>query len=286
MVTTERVVASNGIELHIAEAGEGPLVVLCHGFPEIGYSWRHQIPALAAAGYHAVAPDQRGYGGSSCPEAVEAYDNMQLTDDMLGLLDVLGEEQAVFVGHDFGTFVVWTLALRAPERVRGVVSLSVPYGPPRGQMPTTAALRRAYGDDSDFYILQFQEPGLSDAGFNRDPAATMRGLMAGPWISDDEVARFTAAFEQTGFTPGLNWYRNIDRNYELMAAYHLVPVDVPALYIGGGADPMTSMLRPERMDGLVTDLRGSVILDGAGHWLQQERPDDVNALLLDFLKGL
>ncbi|MGH9139062.1 MAG: alpha/beta fold hydrolase [Acidimicrobiales bacterium] len=314
---SRRVVPANGIEIEIAEAGDGPLVVLCHGFPELSYSWRHQLPALAAAGYHAVAPDQRGYGGTTAPEAVNDYDIVHLTDDMLGLLDALGEESAVFVGHDWGAPVVWTLALRAPERVRGVGALSVPYGPPRGQLPTTQLLEQVFGEVW-FYMLYFQEPGIADADLGRDPATTMRrlfGSLAGDatpdqvasllakddrgfverlpepgglpgWVTQDEFDHFVATFTRTGFTGGLNWYRNLDRNWELTADLDGERVEVPALFIGGAADPATAMISPGRMDGWVTDLRVSTMLDGVGHWIQQERPDEINAALVEFLKGL
>lgn len=303
----------NGIELHVEEQGDGPLVVLCHGFPELSYSWRRQLPALAAAGYRAVAPDQRGYGRSSVPPAVEDYDIEHLTDDLLGLLDALGEERAVFVGHDWGALVVWSLALRAPHRVAGVAALSVLYQP-RGQMAPTAVIEQAYRD-AWFYILHFQEPGVAEADLGRDPATTMRRMMTAlsggdparlagipdgrglverlpepaalpAWLTQADLDHYSAEFARTGFTGALNWYRNLDRNWDFMARFHGVKIQVPALFVGGALDPT---LRPERVARLgewVTDLRGSVLLDGAGHWIQQERPAEVNAALLGFLGGL
>src|SRR5437879_8257927 len=179
-----RTVETNGIRMHIAEQGEGPLVVLCHGFPELWYSWRHQLPALAAAGYHAVAPDQRGYGGTDRPPAIDDYDIVDLTDDMLGLLDALGEERAVFVGHDWGAPVVWHMALRAPARVRGVAAMSVSYTP-RGDRPPTQVWKHVFAD-TWFYILYFQEPGVADADLAPDPAATLRRLLCA--VSGDAAA--------------------------------------------------------------------------------------------------
>src|SRR5215813_9839955 len=171
-----RFINANGIRLRIAEEGRGPLVLLLHGWPESWYSWRHQLPALAAAGYHAVAPDMRGYGGTSRPDAVDAYDILDLTGDVLGLMDALGEARAVLVGHDWGAPVVWNLALRAPERVRGVVGMSVPFTA-RSSRPPTEIWRHLFKDNW-FYILYFQEPGIADADLSRDPATTLRRLMA------------------------------------------------------------------------------------------------------------
>ncbi len=314
-------IASNGIELSVTQAGDGFPVVLCHGFPELAYSWRHQIPALAAAGYRVLAPDQRGYGESSKPAAIEEYDIVHLTGDMVGLLDAIGEEKAVFVGHDWGAPVVWALAQRLPERVAGVVGMSVPFIP-RAPAPPTTIFRQIFSD-TFFYMLYFQEPGVADADLGRDPAATMRrflcaiggealtssggaslGDLAGPrdgrglverlaeperlpsWLSQQELDHYIDVFRRTGFTGGLNWYRNLDRNWELTAEGASAKVEVPALFIGGAADPVLLMSPPSTMEGHVTDLRGTLIIEGAGHWVQQERPSEVNAALVDFLSGL
>jgi pimeloyl-ACP methyl ester carboxylesterase len=312
-----RTVRTNGIDMRIAEAGEGPLVVLCHGFPELSYSWRHQLAALADAGYHAVAPDQRGYGETTRPEAVEEYDIVHLTDDVLGLLDVLGQERAVLVGHDWGAPVVWHLALRAPERVRGVVGMSVPYIP-RSQRPPTEIWRNVF-TDTWFYILYFQEPGVADADLGRDPATTMRRFLCAisgdasmedmtsmsgardgrgmvdrlpepdglpDWLTQADLDHYSSTFARTGYTGGLNWYRNFDRNWELTADYAGARVEVPALFIAGARDPVLLMVPPDGMKDWVADLRGLVLLPEAGHWVQQERPTEVNASLLDFLSDL
>ncbi|MGH9212380.1 MAG: alpha/beta fold hydrolase [Acidimicrobiales bacterium] len=314
---TRRTIRTNGIDMAVDEAGEGPLVVLCHGFPELSYSWRHQLPALAAAGYHAVAPNQRGYDGTTRPAAIEDYNIVALTDDLLGLLDVLGEQDAVFVGHDWGAPVVWHMSIRAPERVRGVVGMSVPYLP-RSERPPIETMKFLFAG-TWFYILYFQEPGVADAELARDPETTMRRFMcaiAGEstldelsalagvrdgrgmldrmpepdglpgWLTPADLDHYTAAFTRTGYTGGLNWYRNLDRNWELTEAYAAARVEVPALFVGGDRDPVVVAWPPDGMREWVDDLRGVVMLPGAGHWIQQERPAEVNAALFDFLAGL
>lgn len=308
-----RTIRTNGIDMHVAEAGEGPLVVLCHGFPDLSYGWRHQLPALADAGFHVVAPDQRGYGESSRPDDIEAYDIVHLTDDLLGLLDALGHERAVFVGHDWGAMVVWAVSLRAPERVHGVAGLSVPFSP-RADRPPTAIFKEIF-TDTFFYILYFQEPGVADADLGLDPARTMRRMLAGAmgddpgallsprdgrgfvdrlpepralpaWLTSADLNHYSVAFTRTGFTGPLSWYRNMDRNWALTPELAGAKVEVPACFIGGSADPVLLLLDPAAMTPWIPDLRGIVILPGAGHWVQQERPAEVNAALLDFLAGL
>jgi pimeloyl-ACP methyl ester carboxylesterase len=315
----ERTIATNGIELHVTEAGpdEAPLVVLCHGFPELGFSWRHQVPALVEAGYHVAVPDQRGYGRSSAPEAIADYDIVHLHDDLLGILDELGRERAVFVGHDWGSIVVWSLALRHTPRVAGVVGMSVPFIP-RGPRPPTEAMRFLFGD-AFFYMLYFQEPGVADADLGADPARFMHRMLAGAssvprdpdamasmfandgrgfadrlpepaglpaWLSQEELDHYAEEFERTGFTGGLNWYRNLDRNWELTPELEGAKVEVPARFIGGADDPVLVMTPPAVQEGFLADDRGTVIIEGAGHWVQQEKPDEVNAALLEFLGGL
>ena len=217
----QRFVAVNGVRLQVTEAGQSgsPVVLLAHGFPELAYSWRHQIPVLAAAGYHVLAPDQRGYGGSSCPDAITDYDIHALTADLVGLLDDVGAARAVWIGHDWGAAVVWNAAQLHPDRVAAVAGLSVPPVP-RPQVAPTEAFRR-FGED--FYMLRFQEPGVADAELGADPAGDharavrpARPTAAEPlpdWISDDELDHYAAEFGRTGFTGGLNWYRNFDRNW-------------------------------------------------------------------------
>lgn len=294
---TERVshrqVQVNGIELHVAELGAGPPVILCHGFPELWYSWRHQLPALAQAGYRAVAPDMRGYGRSSIPADVEAYDLPTVCDDMLGLLDELGQERAVFVGHDWGAAVVWHLAQAHPARVAAVVGMSVPFTP-RARRPPVQALREAWGED--FYIVWFQRPGVADAALGHDVRRTLTTRQVWtarwaqddeeparpPWLTEDELGVYVEAFERTGFTGGLNYYRNLDRTWELTAHLADRRVEPPALFLTGSRDPVARVMPAERMDQWITDLRDKVVIEGAGHWVQQERPREVNEALLRF----
>jgi len=315
---SERTVATrDGLELHVVDAGSGFPVVLAHGFPELAYSWRHQIPALTAAGCRVLAPDQRGYGRSSRPEAIEAYDIEHLTGDLLALLDDIGEERAVFVGHDWGAMVVWNLALLAPGRVAGVVGMSVPFVP-RGPMPPTQIFRQVVGD-SFFYMLYFQEPGVADADLGRDPATTMRRMLGGlatasadpdavasamtgddrgfverlpepdrlpEWLRQDELDHYVSEFTRTGFTGGINWYRNLDRNWALTERLADAKVTMPSLFVAGALDPVLVMMPPAVMDGWLDDHRGTVIVDGAGHWVQQEKPAEVNEALIDFVRAV
>jgi pimeloyl-ACP methyl ester carboxylesterase len=313
----DRMVSTNGVDLHVMEAGEGPAVVLAHGFPELAWSWRHQLPALAAAGYRAIAPDQRGYGGSSRPEAVEDYDIEHLTGDLVGLLDALDVERAVFVGHDWGSMVVWQSALLHPDRVVGVCGMSVPFVP-RAPMPPTSLMRAAFGD-SFFYILYFQEPGVADADLGADPATTMRRMLAGvrmgddaaqaaermaapdgrgfvdrlpepealpDWLSQEDLDVYVDAFRRTGFTGGINWYRNFDRNWERTPQLEGAKVTQHSLFIGGALDPVLVMTPPTISEGSLTDHRGDVVVDDAGHWVQQEKPAEVNAALIGFLDSI
>ncbi|KQY07721.1 epoxide hydrolase [Mycobacterium sp. Root135] len=301
--------------LRVTEAGDrgAPVVVLAHGFPELAFSWRHQIPALAAAGYHVLAPDQRGYGGSSAPSEIEDYDVVKLTGDVVGLLDDVGAETAVVVGHDWGSVVATNFPLLHPDRVSACVTISVPPIPRPAVRPTEAWCR-AFGDNF-FYILYFQEQGPADAELSADPARTMRRLMGGmrssdstnvflematpgpagfverlpepdgrpDWITADEVDHYVAEFTRTGFTGPLNWYRNFDRNWELTETTPSPTIAVPTLFIGGTADPALEMTPRDRVRDVVSGPYREVLVDGAGHWLQQERPAEVNAALLEFL---
>jgi pimeloyl-ACP methyl ester carboxylesterase len=321
----QRMVETNGIRMHIAEQGTGPLVVLCHGFPESWYSWRHQLPALAAAGFHAVAPDMRGYGRTDSPEAIDQYTLLHLVGDMVGLLDALGAESAVIVGHDWGAPVAWHAALLRPDRFRAVIGLSVPYRP-RGTIRPTTVMPQT--DDTMFYQLYFQTPGVAEAELQHDVRSTMRCLLYSAsgdaphgdalighrdtvgmvprrggflsrsmeppslpaWLTEDDIEFFAREFTRTGFRGGLHWYRNIDRNWELLAPFAGARVLVPALYIAGDRDLVVAFRGMdqliENLPTFVPHLRKTVMLPGCGHWTQQERPEDVNAALLDFLRGL
>ncbi len=289
---------ADGIELHTIDEGRGPLVVLCHGFPELAFSWRWQIPALTAAGYRVVAPDMRGFGHSSAPAQVEAYDVVSLCGDMCGLLDALGEQDAIFIGHDWGANLVWQLAVMHPHRVRALGALSVPFVP-RAPAPPLPIMRRHLGED--FYIVWFQEPGVADEALARDVRRTLTTSRQwtslwsaeddaqpklAPWLSEPELAVYVEAFERTGFTGGLNWYRNIDRNWELTADVAEQRVHQPAMFLTGELDPVRKFMPAEAMHGWVEDLRAEVLVPGAGHWVQQQAPEPVNEALLDFLDGL
>jgi pimeloyl-ACP methyl ester carboxylesterase len=285
------------VELSVIDAGEGPLVVLCHGFPELAWSWRHQIPALTAAGYRVLAPDMRGYGASSAPSATERYDVLSLCEDMSGLLDAVGQRQAIFVGHDWGANVTWWMAAIHPERVRAVAGLSVPFVP-RAPAAPIPIMRSHLGED--FYIVWFQQPGVADEALGRDVRRTLTtsrqwtaqwaeqdGEPRRPeWISEAELQVYVEAYERTGFTGGLNWYRNIDRNWELTAPYGERRIEQPAMFLTGELDPVRGFMPAEAMDGWVTDLRARIVVPGAGHWVQQQSPAEVNAALLDFLAAI
>ena len=318
---THRELETNGIGMHVAEQGTGPLIVLCHGFPESWYSWRHQLAALSAAGFHAVAPDMRGYGRTDAPAEIEAYTLCHLVGDMVGLLDALGAESAVIAGHDWGAPVAWHAALLRPDRFRAVIGLSVPYRP-RGPVRPTTAMPQT--DDAQFYQLYFQEPGVAEAELERDPRvalATMlyggsgdaprfdgggigmvsrtsgflRGAVAAPaklpaWLSDRDLDFYAGEFRRTGFRGALNWYRNIDRNWELLAPFAGASVTVPALYVAGDRDMVVAFPGMDQLlanlNRLMPGLRKTVMLPGCGHWTQQERPAEVNAALIEFLRSL
>ena len=325
---TQRIVEANGIRLNIAEQGKGPLVLLCHGFPESWYSWRHQIGALAAAGFHAVAPDMRGYGKSDAPEAIDQYTIFHLIGDLVGLLDALEAQTAVIVGHDWGANIAWHAARLRPDRFRAVAALSVPFRPRGPVRPTSVMPRTA---DAQFYQLYFQEPGVAEAELERDPRTTVRNMlygasgdgaaaraaavshgaapsigmvprggdmMQGPgapatlpsWLSEADIDFYAGEFKRSGFRGGLNYYRNIDRNWELTAAFADVKVTVPALYIAGDHDmviaaPGTAELLAN-LKQFVPALRNIQMLPGCGHWTQQERPSEVSAAIIDFVRSL
>jgi pimeloyl-ACP methyl ester carboxylesterase len=312
-----RFVETNGIRLHVAEQGEGPLVLLCHGFPESWYSWRHQLEALADAGFHAVAPDMRGYGQSDRPADIDQYTLLHLVGDMVGLVGALGAESAVIAGHDWGAPVAWHAALLRPDRFRGIIALSVPFRPRGASRPTSVMPQT---DDTVFYQLYFQTPGVAEAELERDVRDSIRRLAYSgsgerqgsrlfmvprsggflthttspdslpSWLTEADIDFYAAEFSRAGFRGGLNWYRNIDRNWELLGPYAGARVMVPALYVAGDRDlvvtfPGMDQLIPN-LSKFVPNLRKTVMLPGCGHWTQQERPREVNAAMLEFLKGL
>jgi pimeloyl-ACP methyl ester carboxylesterase len=310
-------VTVNGIRLHVLEAGEGPLVLLLHGWPELAHSWRHQLPALAAAGYRAVAIDVRGYGRSSRPLALDAYRMTQLVGDVVALVGALGAERAALVGHDWGAPIVWNSALLRPDLLWAVAGLSVPYTP-RGQQSPLRAVRQTAGD-REFYVEYFQEPGRAEAEIEEDvrrwllgfywsgsgelprglPSIVMvprgermRDRFSYPaplpgWLSEVDLDFYAAEFERTGFSGALNRYRNVDRDWEDFAAFQDAPVRVPALFLGGDRDGPTMWGKAaiERFPQTLPRLWRSVVLPGCGHWIQQERPAETNRVLVDFLRA-
>ncbi len=319
---TEGFVETNGVRLHYVEEGRGPLVLLCHGWPESAYSWRHQIGALAAAGYRVVAPDQRGYGTSDAPDAVEAYDIAQLTGDLVGLVAALGEERAVVIGHDWGSVVAAHAALLRPDVFSALGLLSVPYVARRTTRP--AVRFEGVTRDREFYQAYFQQPGRVEAELEQDIRRSLLGILytAGgdrlrdrpgdtrsfaffakgerlvdnlivpdtlpAWLSADDLDVFTEQFRASGFRGPINWYRNLDRNWSITPFLQGAKIRQPTIYIAGSADGVPQMLAADvaAMESLVPNLTGRHILDGVGHWTQQEAPDEVNRLLLDFLAGL
>ncbi|RXT34545.1 alpha/beta fold hydrolase [Bradyrhizobium betae] len=313
-MSSTRVIKANGIDLFIREAGQGPLVVLCHGWPELSYSWRHQIVALADAGFHVVAPDMRGYGQSAAPSEANAYSIFDTVGDIVGLVQALGEPKAMVVGHDWGAPVAWHAALFRPDIFTAVAGLSVP--PPfRGRGKPLDLLRQ--GGVTNFYWQYFQTPSVAEAELEHDVARTMRIVLGGrgladpsaamfvqegkgflghataeeplpAWLSEADLAIFNEAFRKSGFRGGLNWYRNLDRNWELTAPWQDAQIHQPSLFIAGSKDAVITGLigakRVNELERVLPNLTRKLIIEGAGHWVQQERPDEVNAALVKFLR--
>ncbi len=312
----QRKVETNGISLNIAEQGEGPLVLMLHGFPESWYSWRHQFSALAEAGYHAVAPDMRGYGDSDKPFEIEAYNQVEVVNDIIGLIPALGYETAVVFGHDWGAPTAWSCALNHPDKVSAVGALSVPFRP-RGDSPPLATLKAIF-KDRFFYQLYFQEPGRAEAELEKDPALTIRkfyhmasgemntsllneksadadllsdlpdpGTEMGPWISEEDVSFYANEFKQSGFRGPLSYYRNMDLTWELTKDSPR-QISQPALFVAGERDGVILMAADalKELDKHVTDLRVNKLIPKIGHWTQQESPQEVNQALIQFLKEI
>src|SRR6266571_4606691 len=311
-MSSSRTISANGIEIFLLEQGEGPLVVLCHGWPELSYSWRHQIAALAAAGFHVAAPDMRGFGRTSAPADIGAYSIFDTVGDMVALVAALGENRAAIVGHDWGAPVAWHAALFRPDMFKAVAGLSVP--PPfRGRGRPLDTLRET--GITNFYWQYFQTPGVAEAEFERDVDLAMRtllgrgfsdpaslfvedgkGFLGNPsadrplphWLGEADLAYFTETNRKSGFRGGLNWYRNIDRNWELTAPWQGAQIHQPSLFIAGSKDAVITGLigakRVNELERVLPNLTRKVIIEGAGHWVQQERPDEVNDALLRFLR--
>ena len=294
---------TNGVSLEVFQSGSGKPVVMCHGWPEHAYSWRYQIPALVEAGYHVIAPNQRGYGNSTAPESVVDYDIVQLTADLAGLLDHYGYEDALFVGHDWGAIVVWNMALLHPERVAGVINLSVPFMP-RGSMDWIQLWEQFLGPD--FYMVHFnRQPGVADAVFDanaenflRNMYRTRHWLEAPPELGDgmaliniataesmpgdllmseDDLSVFVKAFQHSGFTGGINWYRNLSRNWQLLEAAP-EQVHCPALMIHGNHDMVPPL---ENLADFVPQVEVTSL--DCGHWIMQEQPQQTNELVLRWM---
>jgi pimeloyl-ACP methyl ester carboxylesterase len=312
--------AVNGVELDVLEAGpaSGPVAILAHGFPESSWSWRHQLRPLADAGWHVIAPDQRGYGHSSRPDTVEAYGSDHLSADLIGLLDETGQEQGVFVGHDWGALVLWDLVRLHPERVRAAVGVSVPFV--EWPVPPTTVFRHRYGDRF-FYILYFQPVGPAERELGANPREMVRRMMWGasgagagrrapdlpaegtelfdalpadwpterpPWLTADDLDRYAEAFEASGWFGPLSYYRNMDANAERMGRIPASAVTMPVFFVAGEhevvlrADPKGV----DRMAATLPNFAGAVSLPGVGHWTQQEAPHEFNVALLGFLASL
>ena len=311
----QRRVAVNGISLNIAEQGEGPLVLMLHGFPESWYSWRHQFARLAAAGFHAVAPDMRGYGGSDKPHEISAYNQVEVVADIIGLIPALGAETAVVIGHDWGAPTAWSAAAHHPDRVRAVGALSVPFSP-RPEAPPLDMLREAFKGQF-FYQLYFQEPGVAEAEFEADIRTALRkflflasgqsdpsalvakrhdeDLLSGlpdpevlpPWLTEADLDFYVGEFERSGFRGPLNYYRNHNLTWQLTEGAPAI-IEQPALFAAGERDGVILMAAEalRKMPERVRNLRTNELLPGIGHWTQQEAPEAVNRLLVSFLQGL
>lgn len=312
-----RMIRSNGINMRIAEMGEGPLVILAHGWPESWYSWRHQLKALAAAGYHAVAPDMRGYGSTEAPEPVTEYDIHHLAGDIVGIIDAMGEDKAHLVGHDWGAIVSWNSVLLHQERFHSLTAMSVPYGG-RGAVSPIEGMKRGFGENF-YYILYFQEPGVAEAEFDAAPRAILSRLYRSPdrptkpavltdpkmsaggwiprlgepimrpdWLSKSDLDYFVGEFERAGFRGSINYYRNFDRNWETTPELADATIDIPVMFLAGEKDVVirgrTQAQLQASMEAVCTDLREVTLIPETGHWVQQEEAGIVNSELIDFLR--
>ena len=307
-------IKTNGITLRTVVEGKGPLAILLHGFPQCWYLWRHQIDPLVEAGFQVAVPDQRGYGGSDRPQPIEAYNIIELTNDVAGLASALGHEQFIVVGHDWGAPVAWHTALLHPKRVRAVVGMSVPYFRFRAG---TLTRQENFGDNF-WYMVYFQKPGIAEAELEADIRKSLRmiyfagsgeaperswlaqkpstakfldGFIDPPslpyWLTPDDLDYYVAQYQQSGFSGPLNWYRNIDHDAELTSQLEAAKIEQPSFFIAGSKDIVLSYAGGSWMNEMekwLTDFRGKVIVEGAGHWVQAEKPAPVNEALLGFLK--
>ncbi len=315
-----KTIEANGINIRLAMAGDsGPLVLLAHGWPESWYNWRHQLTFLANNGFRVVAPDMRGYGETDAPEEVEAYNIKQLSDDMAGILDALGEQQAIMVGHDWGAIVAWHAVLYHPDRFSGLIAMSVPYaGRPNESL--LESYKKRFGDNF-FYMLYHNAPGgIAEKEYDADPMGLISRLYLSPdspreapkitdkhhsaggwigrlgaakelpgWLNQQDLEYIVGQFEKSGFRGGVNYYRNLHRNWELTA--DLDPqVRIPTLFIAGEEDMVIAHANQAQLQSaigrVVPDLRGVLLFPAIGHWVQQEAPDETNQAMLEFLRGL
>lgn len=314
-----RMIESNGIQMRIAEMGTGPLVILVHGWPESWYSWRHQLKALADAGYHAVAPDMRGYGKTDKPSAIDDYDITHVTADLVGIVDAMGEENAILIGHDWGAIITWQAMLLHPDRFTALVAMSVPFNG-RSAISPIDGMRKALGDNF-YYILYFQEWNMAEREFDADPYGVLSRLYTSPdtpredpvitdpkraaggwiprrgapkerpdWLTKEDLDYYVQEFTDAGFRGGINYYRNFHRNWATTPQLAGVKVKQPVTFIAGEKDVVIGGRTAEQlqsgMKNGVEDLRGITLFPNTGHWVQQEQPEKTNAEILKFLKSL
>ncbi|EEF49908.1 epoxide hydrolase A [Ricinus communis] len=305
----------NGIKMHIAEKGEGPVILFLHGFPELWYTWRHQILGLTSLGYRAVAPDLRGYGDSDAPTLCSSYTCHHIVGDLIALIDHLGVEQVFLVAHDWGAIMGWYLCLFRPDRVKAFVCLSVPFRPRNPKMKPVESMRLLFGDD--YYVCRFQEPGEIEAEIARcGPAEVIKKILTdrkpGPsclfkenafgicpnnpitlpsWLTEEDVAYYAANFNQKGFTGALNYYRAMDLSWELTAPWTGDSVKVPVKFVVGDLDMVyTTPGIKEYVHGggfryYVPLLEEIVVMEEVGHFINQERPEEINKLIYEFIRN-
>jgi pimeloyl-ACP methyl ester carboxylesterase len=317
---THRMIKTNGIDMHVAECGppDGKPVIFVHGFPELWRSWRNQLVAVAEAGYRGIAPDMRGYGRTTAPKDVEAYNVHELTNDLAGLVDDLGVDSAAFVGHDWGAWAMWFMSMLHADRVHSLVNISVPFTP-RSPAPPVQFMKQLFGDNF-FYIVYFQDVGPPEAELSKDVRTTVLkfawsvsgGAAADfgdrnfgqvkyddgvgfldqmsmppgplPWFSDEDLEYFVGEFSRTGYFGPVSWYRNIDRNWETTPELDGKAPQQPVLFIAGTNDVVIRMSPPDGMRETIPYLRGIELVEGPGHWIHMEKPEEVNSRVLKFLK--
>ncbi len=316
---SHRMIETNGIKMRLAEAGSGPVVLLIHGWPESWYSWRHQLTALADAGYHAIAPDMRGYGDTDAPASDEAYRIDILANDVVGILDAIGEQKATLVGHDWGAMVVWHAALAHADRFNGVIGMSVPYRKPAPASPLEM-MKKANGDNFFYILYHNEEGGVAEAEYDSNPKGLLEmlyssldvqrgeptitdpkrsaggwiGRMGVPeelpdWLSNDDLDYYVNEFTRAGFRGGVNYYRNFERNWEYTKDMDPV-ITIPSAFIAGASDMVIGGADKaglvEAMSPVLADMREVTVIPGMGHWVQQEAPEETNKAILAFLKGI